>query len=264
MSEPSPSPRPPTELVERLAGADSVAVLTGAGISAESGIPTFRDEDGLWQQYDPSELATMEAFLSQPDVVQDWYAHRRAILEEAGPNDGHRALARLEAMVPSFTCITQNVDNLHQEAGTEHVIELHGNIQRNYCVDCEEEASESVLERLEEGEPARCPDCGGLIRPDVVWFGEALPREAMEAAQAAARSADVFLSVGTSAAVHPAAGLPVTARRRGAYLAEFNVDTTEITDLVDEVVRGPAGETLPGLADALESADSESPNPSGR
>lgn len=251
MTEPSPSPRPPTELVERLAGADSVAVLTGAGISAESGIPTFRDEDGLWQQYDPSELATMEAFLSQPDVVQDWYAHRRAILEETDPNDGHRALARLEAMVPSFTCITQNVDNLHQEAGTEHVIELHGNIRRNYCVDCEQEASESVLERLEEGEPARCPDCGGLIRPDVVWFGEALPREAMEAAQAAARSADVFLSVGTSAVVYPAARYPEMARAGGAYVAEINPEVTGVTDEVNESIRGPAGEVLPALVEAV-------------
>lgn len=241
-----------SELVERLRGGRRVVVLTGAGISAESGIPTFRDEDGLWQEYDPSELATMEAFLDHPEVVQDWYAHRRSILEEAGPNPAHRAITRLEQLVPEFLCVTQNVDDLHREAGTEQVVELHGNIRRNYCVDCEEPASEAVLAQIEEGRPATCPECGGYIRPDVVWFGEPLPRVAIERAERAAREADIFLSVGTSAAVHPAAGLPVTARRSGAFLGEINVDSTEITPYVDEVLRGPAGEILPELVERLE------------
>lgn len=247
----APSSAYDSELIDRLAEAHAVAVLTGAGISAESGIPTFRDEDGLWQKYDPSELATMEAFLDRPDVVQDWYAHRRSILEEAGPNPAHRALTRLEELVPEFLCVTQNVDDLHREADTEAVVELHGNIRRSYCVDCEEPADEEVLARIEEGAPARCPECGGLIRPDVVWFGEALPRKAIARAERAARSADVFLSVGTSAAVHPAAGLPVTAHRHGAYLVEVNVDRTEITAHADEVLRGPAGEELPQLVSAI-------------
>ena len=239
-------------LVDRLAGADAVAVLTGAGMSAESGIPTFRDPDGLWEQFDPQELANVEAFLDNPELVQGWYRHRRQLVEEAVPNEGHRALADLEAHVGALTVITQNVDDLHNRAGSRRVIELHGNMTHNYCMDCERAAdAETVDASIQEGTPARCPDCDGLIRPDVVWFGEMLPPDAMEEAAAATRTADVFLSIGTSAVVYPAAQLPLDACEQGAYVAEVNPDTTGITDGVDESIRGPAGTVLPALVDAV-------------
>ena len=239
-------------LVDCLAKADHVAVLTGAGISAESGIPTFRDPDGLWEEFDPQELANVEAFLDNPELVQGWYRHRRQVVEDAEPNAGHRALADLEAHVSIVSVVTQNVDDLHNRAGSSTVIELHGNITHSYCMDCERDAApETVDAAIQDGEPARCPACDGLIRPDVVWFGERLPPDAVEQADAATEQADVFLSVGTSAVVYPAARYPVVARQQGAYVAEINPDTTGVTNDVDESIRGPAGEVLPALVDAV-------------
>lgn len=246
-------------LVDRLARASRVAVLTGAGISKESGVPTFRDVDGLWQKFRPEELANIEAFLRNPVLVQGWYTHRRKILDDIQPNPGHHALAELERMVEQrpgghFLLVTQNVDNLHQEAGSSDVVELHGNLKRTYCIDCERLASREELDKLEEGAEARCPRCDGLIRPDVVWFGELLPREAMERAAQAAAEADVFLSVGTSAVVYPAAGLPLIAADSGAYTAEINVEPSAIADVMAEVVIGPAGVVLPQLVEAVRAA----------
>jgi NAD-dependent deacetylase len=239
-------------LIERLAEADQVTVLTGAGISAESGISTFRDPGGLWEKFEPQELANVEAFLDNPELVQGWYRHRRQVVEEAEPNTGHRALADLEGHVPTVSVVTQNVDALHHRAGSGTVIELHGNITDNYCRDCERAVGSEIVDAaIQEGEPARCPDCDGLVRPDVVWFGEMLPSDAMERADAATEQADVFLSVGTSAVVYPAARLPVAAREQGAYVAEVNPDTTGVTDEVHESIRGPAGEVLPALVDAV-------------
>lgn len=239
-------------LVGRLAEASHVAVLTGAGISAESGIPTFRDPDGLWEKFDPQELANVEAFLDNPELVQGWYRHRRELVEEAEPNAAHRALADLETHVSEVSVITQNVDDLHNRAGSARVIELHGNITHNYCMDCEHAAESKMVDAaIQEGEAARCSECGGLIRPDVVWFGEMLPPDAMEAADAATDRAEVFLSVGTSAVVYPAARLPVAAKERGAYVAEINPETTGVTTDVDESIRGPAGEVLPALVEAV-------------
>lgn len=239
-------------LVDRLAEADHVAVLTGAGISAESGVPTFRDEDGLWEKFDPQELANVEAFLDNPELVQGWYRHRCELVEEAEPNAGHRALVDLEAHVSKLAVVTQNVDDLHNRAGSSTVVELHGNITHNYCMDCECPAdAETVDAAIQEGEPARCRDCSGLIRPDVVWFGEMLPPDAVERADAATSRADVFLSVGTSAVVYPAAQFPLEARANGAYVAEVNPNATGITDEVHESIRGPAGEVLPALCEAV-------------
>lgn len=240
-----------SELVGRLIDASSVAVLTGAGISAESGIPTFRDEDGLWERFKPEELANVQAFLRNPELVQKWYEHRRSIANEKEPNAGHIALVELEDLVDDFTLITQNVDNLHRRAGSRHIIELHGNITRSYCIDCEEPASENVMRPVVGGMKAVCPSCGGLIRPDVVWFGELLPEGAMEKAYAAAERADVFLSVGTSAVVYPAAGIPLRAAESDAFLAEINIERSAIADAMDEVVLGPAGEVLPALLAAV-------------
>ena len=249
---PTASKMPPfsTKLVERLAQARRVAVLTGAGISKESGIPTFRDLDGLWSKFRPEELANVNAFLQNPELVQGWYRERRRAAGEAAPNPGHQALTRLEEAINDFTLVTQNVDNLHQRAGTQQVIELHGNITRSFCIDCGENALESQLDNEADGERATCRACNGLIRPGVVWFGEMLPPAAFEAAQKAAQRADVFLSVGTSAVVYPAADLPVLAREYGAYVAEVNVEPSAIARYIDETVLGPAGEVLPQLVDA--------------
>ena len=246
------------ELIRSLADADHVAVLTGAGVSAESGVPTFRDEDGLWDRFSPQELAHVDAFLENPDLVQGWYAHRRKVVTETEPNPAHRALADLETLAPNFLLITQNVDDLHQQAGNDNVVELHGNIRRSYCIDCGREASEEDLAPTREGKVAKCPDCGGLLRPDVVWFGERLPEGAMEKAQQAAAAADVFLSVGTSAVVYPAAGLPVAAAEHGAYTAEINTGPSAVADDLDEVLLGKAGEVLPPLVEsAREEADAQ-------
>ena len=241
-------------LARRLARARHVAVLTGAGISAESGVPTFRDPEGLWEQFDPQELANVEAFLENTALVQGWYRHRRELARRVQPNAGHRALAEMEALAPRFTLITQNVDDLHRRAGSHEVIELHGNITRTYCIDCERPAVDEDLESLADGATATCAGCGGYLRPDVVWFGEQLPAGAMKKADTATRSADVFLSIGTSAVVFPAAGLPLTAREHGAYVAEVNVEPSAIADSVDEVVLGQAGAVLPALARAMRAA----------
>jgi len=238
----------PKGLTEALRKARHVAVLTGAGVSAESGVPTFRDaQQGLWAAYDPAELATPEAFLRNPQLVWAWYAWRRKLVTAVMPNAGHLALVEIEKRVPQFTLITQNVDGLHQRAGSRGVIELHGNIGRAICFD----EGTVVAEAAETGDvPARCPNCGGLVRPDVVWFGEPLPQLAIEAAAHAARSCDIFFAIGTSAVVQPAASLPYEALRRGAVTVEINPQSTPLTDRVSYVLSGPSGQVLPVLVQA--------------
>lgn len=243
-------------LVSRLARAERVTVLTGAGISAESGVPTFRDPGGLWQKFRPEELANVGAFMRNPTLVQGWYLHRRRVLDDVEPNPGHEALAALEALVTEragdeFLIATQNVDNLHQRAGSRHVVELHGNLTRSYCSACGKDATDPEMEALVHEREARCFDCDGLIRPDVVWFGEMLPQAAMMHAVHSATQSDVFLSVGTSAVVYPAAGLPLMAKDAGAYVAEINVERSAIADSLDEVVLGRSGDVLPRLVEAV-------------
>ena len=235
-------------LAAALRGAERVAVLTGAGVSAESGVPTFRDAlTGLWARYRPEDLATPEAFRRNPKLVWEWYAWRRELVSRASPNPGHLALAEMERRVPAFTLITQNVDGLHHRAGSRNVIELHGNIARVKCSD-EGLAVESWAETGEI--PPRCPRCGGYLRPDVVWFGEMLSPDALRAAEQAARSCQVFLSIGTSGLVYPAAGLPLLAAQSGAIVVEVNPGATPLTDHADYVLNGPAGRMLPLLVDA--------------
>lgn len=246
MSEPALIP---PELVARLRQAQRVAVLAGAGISAESGVPTFRQaQTGLWARYDPQQLATPQAFRRQPQLVWDWYAWRRSLVAEVEPNPGHIALAEMERRVSHFTLITQNVDSLHQRAGSRAVLELHGNIAR---VTCSREGN--VIETWEETDerPPRCPHCGAFLRPDVVWFGEALPVAALNAAIAAARAAEVFLTIGTSGLVHPAADLPVLAGQHGAVTVEINPEVTPLSDDMTYCLRGPAGVVLPALLAAV-------------
>jgi NAD-dependent deacetylase len=226
-----------------------VCVLTGAGISAESGVPTFRDAQiGLWARYRPEELATPEAFARDPRRIWDWYEWRRELVRRVEPNAGHRALAQLASQVPRLTLVTQNVDGLHQRAGSTGVIEYHGNILRDRC-----SAEGTVAGRASlsiTGLP-ECARCGELLRPDVVWFGEAIPRQALLAADAAAVDCDVFLSIGTAAVVYPAAGLAESALRTGAKVIEINTEPTALTPLVDVPLRGAAGEILPQLLQAL-------------
>jgi NAD-dependent deacetylase len=237
------------DLLQALKAAQHIVASTGAGISAESGVPTFRDaQTGLWSKFRPEELATPEAFLRNPKTVWDWYAWRRELVARAEPNPGHRALVALEASVPEFTLITQNVDGLHRRAGSRNVLELHGNIMQTKCF------SEDTLvtEWKDHGEtPPRCPACNGLLRPNVVWFGEALPADALEQAVTASRTCDIFLSIGTSTAVAPASSLPFTAHAAGAIIVEINPDATPLTRQAQHVLRGPAGEILPLLAAAL-------------
>ncbi len=240
----------PPELLARLREAQRVVALTGAGVSAESGVPTFRDaQTGLWAQYRPEELATPEAFARHPERVWAWYEWRRSLVRRAEPNPAHLALAAMERRVPRFTLITQNVDGLHQRAGSQRVLELHGNIMRTVCAAHRHEVT--AWEPVPEGQVPRCPICGSLLRPDVVWFGEPLPGEALDAALRAAREAEVMLVVGTSGLVHPAASLPLLAADHGAYLVEVNPQETALSHIMDVVLRGPAGEVLPRLVAAV-------------
>jgi NAD-dependent deacetylase len=236
----------PAALTERLRAARSVAVLTGAGISAESGVPTFRDaQTGLWARFDPLELATPAAFARNPKLVWDWYAWRRELVAKALPNAGHRALAELEQRIDDFLLITQNVDGLHQKAGSTKVVELHGNLQRVRCSRCAREAS--TWDASSAREAPRCAYCDAFLRPDVVWFDEMLPAEALAQAERAARDCDVLLVVGTSAEVYPAAMLPACAQGAGALVVEINAGTTPLTARADFALTGQSGELLPAL-----------------
>ena len=235
----------PTELIRKLAAAQHVAVLTGAGVSAESGVPTFRDaQTGLWAKYKPEELATPRAFRRNPRLVWEWYDWRRKLVAEAKPNPAHLALAEMETLIPEFELITQNVDGLHQRAGSRRVIELHGNITRTKCFD----EDKVVSSWKETGDvPPKCPDCGGLLRPDVVWFEESMPDQEMQMAATAATTCDVFFSIGTSTVVYPAAALPGQALESGATVVEINPQTTPFTAQAHFALVGAAGTVLPDL-----------------
>jgi NAD-dependent deacetylase len=221
-----------------------VTALTGAGISAESGIPTFRGPGGLWKRFRPEDLATPEAFARDPKLVWEWYDWRRTLIATAQPNAGHAALAALERARPSFTLITQNVDGLHERAGSRNVVKLHGDLWTLRCTVCRRERRDERVPLPEL--PPRC-ECGAPLRPGVVWFGEMLPPEAWERAEAATRAANVFLVVGTSAVVYPAAGLIPLAKSSGARVIECNMEETPFSAQVDRAFRGAAGELLPQL-----------------
>jgi NAD-dependent deacetylase len=231
-----------------------VVIFTGAGVSQESGIPTFRDrQTGLWENFDASELATPEAFDRDAALVWGWYEWRRAAVCGAQPNPAHRAIADLASRVPELTLVTQNVDDLHERAGSPAVLHLHGRIAHPYCERCRRphEGSDASTRHVEGRriEPPRCASCGGRIRPGVVWFGESLPAEEWQAAQRAARRADLFFCVGTSAIVQPAASLIDLARGAGAVTVQVNPNPTGIEERVSFALRGPAGRVLPRLLD---------------
>jgi NAD-dependent deacetylase len=221
-----------------------LVALTGAGISAESGIPTFRGAGGLWRSFRPEELATPEAFARDPKLVWEWYLWRRGLIAQAQPNAGHYALVRLEQRTPRFTLVTQNVDGLHDRAGSRNILKLHGDIWEVRCTACGRQERD---ERLAfDCLPPRCA-CGGLLRPAVVWFGEMLPAAVWQAAEEAVRAAEVLLVAGTSAVVYPAAGLVPLARSAGAKVIEVNLEQTPLSASADCSLRGKAGEILPDL-----------------
>lgn len=238
------------DLVKRIKEAKSIVFFTGAGISAESGVSTFRGADGIWMKLKPEELASFDAFLKNPGLVWEWYNHRREIIHNTEPNAGHRAITEFQKLFPEVTVITQNVDNLHKRAGNKNVYELHGNIERNYCSKCLKPYTGAV----ELNNKVLLCECGGLIRPDVVWFGESLPEDQYVGSEKASTKCDIFFVVGTSAVVYPAASLIYVAKENGAYLVEINIEETEISRMADISLFGKSGEILPEILEAVRSS----------
>lgn len=247
----------PSMLVDRLVHAGNIVVFTGAGVSAESGIATFRQPGtGLWKRYDAAMLATPAAFDADPSLVWGWYEWRRARILQARPNAGHRAVATLARLLPRVTVVTQNVDDLHERAGNPSVVHLHGRLDAARCRRCAQpwtHADEPV--DMPEGgarlDPPACHRCGGPVRPGVVWFGESLPTDAWEHAMALATQGGVFLTVGTSALVYPAAELPQVAARHGALVVQINPEPTPLDAVADVSLHGPAGSVLPAILAAV-------------
>ena len=227
-----------------IAAAEAIAVLTGAGISAESGIPTFRGAGGLWRNFRPEDLATPEAFRRDPRLVWEWYNWRRELVSKAKPNPGHRALADLEARRAKSTLITQNVDGLHDSAGSRNILKLHGDIWQVRCTRCERSWPDRSVPLVDL--PPRC-ECGAPARPDIVWFGEPLPSGVWNQAWQAVRSAQLVFVIGTSGVVYPAADLIPLALEQNARVVEINPGPTPFSETVDCALSGPAGEILPRL-----------------
>jgi NAD-dependent deacetylase len=229
-----------------------LAVFTGAGVSKESGIPTFRDpETGLWAKYDPMQLATPEAYREDPPFVWSWYEHRFGVAAAAEPNPGHYAIAELERLLPKVVVITQNIDGLHQRAGSTRVIELHGTMHSFRCITDKHRGFGWEDFADQEEKPPRCPECGAYLRPEVVWFGEGLPPEALNAAQQLSAACDVMLIVGTSGVVYPAAAMPMIAGEAGATVIDVNPQRDALSQMSDVFLLGRGGEVLPALTAAV-------------
>jgi NAD-dependent deacetylase len=235
------------EFLEKLGAAEKIVFFTGAGISAESGISTFRGDNGLWSKLKPEELASFDAFLRNPDIVWEWYQYRRKIIDESKPNAGHLAIAEMQNTFESVIVSTQNIDNLHRRAGNKIVYELHGNIERNYCLKCGKKYDSHNF--TYSGKVPIC-ECGGMVRPDIVWFGEFLPESEFSASEKAASQCDIMFVVGTSAVVYPAAQIPMVARSAGAYVVEINIEETELSHRTNYSIFGKSGEILPAIAKA--------------
>ena len=244
---------PASGITKRLIGplsmASEIVILTGAGVSQESGVPTFRGEEGLWRKYRAEELATWRAFETDPKLVWDWYDYRRQLVADAAPNPAHDAIVDLQNGIPGVTLITQNTDGLHERAGSVDPVELHGNIWKARCT-AEQTVTDLMTNPLEEIPPV-CAECGALLRPDVVWYGEPLPMDAYELSHKLASTCDAMLVVGTSAVVHPAASLPLVAKHNGALVVEINTAYTPISALVDATLLGKAADVLPELAERV-------------
>jgi len=230
-------------LIDSLRKSESIVFFTGAGVSSESGIHTFRGKEGLWNKFRPEELASFNAFIRNPELVWEWYNYRKKIIHDSQPNPAHLTIAEMQYHFKDVIVVTQNVDNLHRRAGSKKIFELHGNIERNFCVNCKRHHNEEL--DFSSGVP-RC-ECGGLIRPDVVWFGEYLPEDQFLGGEKAAVNSDVFFVVGTSGIVYPAAGLVYTAKSSGSILVEINVEETEVSSIMNYSYFGKAGEILPQI-----------------
>lgn len=233
----------PNTLVRRIRAAKTASVLTGAGVSAESGVPTFRGTDGVWSKYDWRALATREGFLRDPRLVWEWYQLRQIAIAKAKPNAAHAAIADMERHFESFAVLTQNIDGLHARAGSRKIVELHGNIWR---MRCERDGRIITIDEPVKDIPPLC-SCGEFLRPDVVWFGEQLPEEAVEEASDIARASDVMFVVGTSAVVYPAAALPIITKNSGGMIIEVNTEPTDVSAYADQSIMGRAGEVMPVL-----------------
>jgi NAD-dependent deacetylase len=237
----------PSDLIEHLKAAKSVVFFSGAGISTESGIPTFRGKDGIWNTFRPEELANFDAFIRNPQLVWEWYNYRKSIVHQSEPNPGHFAIVEMEKYFENVIVITQNVDNLHRRSGSKIVYELHGNIERNFCIKCKKHYDGDL--EFKDGIP-KCK-CGGLIRPDIVWFGEFLPADQFQLSEKAVRNCDVFFIVGTSAVVYPAASLVHIAKSNRAFLVEVNIEETEASSIADVSLFGESGKVLPQIVEQL-------------
>lgn len=239
-------------------------VLSGAGVSRESGIPTYRDAlEGIWAQVDPMKLATPRGFRNEPRLVWEWYEYRRSLMRPAQPNPGHWAIAALEDLLPQVVIVTQNIDGLHHAAHSSDIVELHGNIYRNKCyANCQGDPTLIDLDALPPNPasvPPRCSHCGAWVRPDVVWFEEMLPSALLQRAQQVCRQADVMLVAGTSGVVYPAAQLPLVAAEHGATIIEVNPEATPISSIARWHFAGPSGVVLPQIVDALRELSSVGP-----
>lgn len=232
------------EAKNKISSGKRLVVLTGAGISAESEVPTFRGKDGIWQKYKVTDLATPEAFAKDPKLVWEFYNWRRRLISKVTYNPAHKALVALENKIPQFVLITQNIDDLHRKAGSKNIIELHGNIWWVRCSRCSFKAEDR---RLPIPFPPVCSECGGMLRPNVVWFGEFLDMHVLNNAVKEVEMAETLLVIGTSAVVQPAASLIGIAKKNGAFLIEINLESTEATSISDISIRGRAGEILPRL-----------------
>jgi len=240
-----------SKIAERIKNAKKITILTGAGISKASGIPTFRGKNGLWSKYSPSELATYQAFTKNPKLVWQWYNYRKKIIKAAKPNAAHYAISELEQIFKdNFTLITQNIDSLHRQAGNKNILELHGNIFETKCLICDKIYFDDTIYEDDEL-PPKCKFCGGKVRPNVVWFGENLDRDILDQAMAASAQCDVFLCVGTSGVVQPAASLPKIASDIRAFVVEINVEYSGVSIYADEVIIGKAEEILPKIVDLV-------------
>lgn len=240
------------EEVRQLGVLERLVVFTGAGVSKESGLDTFRDEDGVWAKDNPQKYASPAGFRRHPREVWRWYQERRRNAASVEPNPAHLAIADLEQVVPHVAVVTQNIDGLHQEAGSTYVLELHGSLRRYKCAqDCQDDPTPVETPPLDVEEPTRCPHCGAYTRPDIVWFHEMLPTDVWEAAINEAHTCDAMLVVGTSGVVEPAASLPWSAKQHGALVIEVNPERTPNTSIADIVLRGPAGSIMPQVLDAM-------------
>lgn len=236
--------------VKILNSTKSLFVLTGAGVSAESGIPTFRGVDGLWKNYSATELATPQAFVKNPGLVWEWYHWRQSIISKAKPNPAHYALVKLEKMIARFLLLTQNIDNLHRRAGSENILELHGNIFRTRCLQCNNITAYEHPEEISKNFLPKCA-CDGLLRPDVVWFGESIPQKIWQDSMDFLSQADTVLICGTSGVVWPAAAIPEIAQQNNIKTIEINLEHTPVSSVVDISILGKAGEIMQSIITAL-------------